>query len=30
MQAVKQSGANLSGPKVGSYIADHENLKISQ
>jgi hypothetical protein len=30
MQAVKQSGANLSGPKVGSYIADHENLKIQK
>jgi hypothetical protein len=30
MQAVKQSGANLAGPKVGSYIADHENLKIQK
>jgi hypothetical protein len=30
MQAVKQSGANLSGPKIGSYIADHENLKIQK
>jgi hypothetical protein len=28
MQAVKQAGTNLSGPKVGSYIADHENLQI--
>ena len=27
--AVKGSGAPLSGPKVGSYIADHENLKIT-
>ena len=27
--AVKGRGANLSGPKVGSYIADHENLKIT-
>lgn len=29
INAVKQSGANLTGPKVGSYIADHENLKIT-
>jgi hypothetical protein len=29
MQAVKQSGAQLSGPKIASYVADHENLKIS-
>lgn len=29
IQAVK-SGANLSGPKVGSYVADHENLKIQK
>ena len=29
LQAVKQ-GTNLSGPKVGSYVADHENLKIQK
>jgi hypothetical protein len=29
IQAVKGAGAPLSGPKVGSYIADHENLKIT-
>jgi hypothetical protein len=30
INAVKQSGASLSGPKVGSYMADHENLKIQK
>ena len=29
MAAVKGAGASLAGPKVGSYIADHENLKIT-
>lgn len=29
MQAVKSSGTRLSGPRIGSYVADHENLKIS-
>ena len=29
MAAVKGSGAPLAGPKVGSFIADHENLKIA-
>ena len=28
MQAVKGSGQSLTGPKVGSYMADHEGLKI--
>ena len=27
--AVK-GGANLSGPRIGSYIADHQNLKIDK
>ena len=27
--ALKESGAKLSGPKTGSYIADHQNLKIN-
>jgi len=30
MRAVKDSGANLSGPKIGSYYADHENLTIQK
>lgn len=29
LNAVKQ-GANLSGPKIGSYIADHQNLQIKK
>jgi hypothetical protein len=29
MAAVKNSGASLSGPKIASYIPDHENLKIA-
>lgn len=28
--AVKESGAQLTGPKVGSYIADHQNLQIEK
>lgn len=30
VRAVKESGANLSGPKIGSYYADHENLTIQK
>jgi hypothetical protein len=30
MQAVKGSGQSLTGPKVGSYMADHEGLKIQK
>jgi hypothetical protein len=30
MQAIKQTGTSLSGPKVGSYIADHQNLQIEK
>ena len=30
INAVKESGANLSGPKIGSYIADHQNLQIEK
>ncbi len=25
-----KGGANLSGPRIGSYIADHQNLKIDK
>lgn len=30
IQAVRGAGTSLAGPKVGSYIADHENLKINR
>ena len=30
LNTVKQSGVPLSGPKVGSMIADHENLQIQK
>ena len=30
LAAVKQSGVQLTQPKAASYIADHENLKISK
>jgi len=29
INAVKQ-GSNLTGPRIGSYIADHQNLKIDK